>query len=279
MRPEPARLAAAMKRFTLLLQVLGAGAVSDTVCDEAGLQQSPPVCQRASQSGTAHMPTVFGGPATLGQCVYGHFHDQQSNYGGGASCWTGALFAFSGIVTRSPQSPPSQPPPPTPPSDPLVPTRAQDGTTSVNSDFVGWFVNGSYSVYLWGPSRHLRLGFGRDALADPEQDTVLEATNDVLLVKRGESAQIGVTWRDWRTIVGFVEGDAVAQMEETTGHGGSHRPPPPASLSLLSPPPPPLDAPSVLGRRLGEARLVRGLGRLLQRGQAVPLRRRNPSRR
>ena len=79
-RPEPARLAAAMKRFTLLLQVLGAGAVSDTVCDPAGLQQSPPVCQRASQSGTAHMPTVFGGPATLGQCVYGHFQDQQSNY-------------------------------------------------------------------------------------------------------------------------------------------------------------------------------------------------------
>ena len=64
---------------------------------------------------------------------------------------------------------------------------------------------------------------------------MLEATNDVLLVKRGESAQIGVTWRDWRTIVGFVEGDAVAQMEETTGHGGAPLPPP-SLLPLFHPP-------------------------------------------
>ena len=41
--------------------------------------------------------------------------------------------------------------------------------------------------------------------ADPAQDQILVATNDVLLVQRGTS-KIGVTWRDWSTIVGFVEG-------------------------------------------------------------------------
>ena len=88
---------------------------------------------------------------------------------------------------------------------------------------------------------------------------MLEATNDVLLVKRGESAQIGVTWRDWRTIVGFVEGDAVAQMEETTGHGGAppSPPPPPGAFALAPLPPthsmltrPPQPCPSLPSRLL-----------------------------
>ena len=168
-------------------------------CDPRGLARTPPVCMQPYQhqdqqgGGTAYLPNVFGGPSTLGNCAFGHFGE--GGYGGGGSCWTGSLFGFSGI----------------------------DGTTSVASEFVGWFVNGSYSVYLWGPARHLRLGFGPDASADPGLDTVLTATNDALLVttKRGAAtSKLGVTWRDWRTIVGFVEGPAAhVRLEELTGHG------------------------------------------------------------
>ena len=50
--------------------------------------------------------------------------------------------------------------------------------------------------------RSLRLGFGADASADEALDNVLVATNDVLLVQRGAS-RLGLTWLDWRTIVGF----------------------------------------------------------------------------
>jgi hypothetical protein len=172
------------------------------VCDPAGVKQTPPVCQQqqlATPRGgehalgeTAFLPNIFGGPATRGNCVYGHFG--AGGYGG-VSCWTGSLFGFSGV----------------------------DGPTSVASEFFGWFVNGSYSLYLWGPNRHLRLGFGPDAGADQAVDDVLVATNDALLVKTKQStssSQLGLTWRDWRTIVGFVEGpDAHVRLEELTGHG------------------------------------------------------------
>eukprot|EP01052_Picozoa_sp_SAG31_P025985 SAG31_NODE_2319_length_5944_cov_9.686056_7_plen_194_part_00 len=113
-------------------------------------------------------------------------------------------------------------------------------------------------MYIWGQQKHLRLGFGKDAGADAALDDVLVAvslriralerarartapttptthparpyflarevsvalppqTNDVLLVQRAES-QLGVTWRDWRTMVGFIHGDAHVQLEELTGH-------------------------------------------------------------
>ena len=65
---------------------------------------------------------------------------------------------------------------------------------------------------------------------------VLIATNDVLLVERDTPAainattssssapttsRIGVTWRDWRTIVGFVEGpDASVALQERIAGGG-----------------------------------------------------------
>jgi len=50
-----------------------------------------------------------------------------------------------------------------------------DGPTDTTSRFVGWFVNGSYSVYLWLPTaRQLYLGFSEqdEAGADPAQDNV-----------------------------------------------------------------------------------------------------------
>jgi hypothetical protein len=96
------------------------------VCDPRGLARTPSVCMRPYQhqdqqgGGPAYLPSVFGGPSTLGNCAFGHFGE--GGYGGGGSCWTGSLFGFSGI----------------------------DGTTSVASEFVGWFVNGSNSVYLSG---------------------------------------------------------------------------------------------------------------------------------
>ena len=91
-----------------------------------------------------------------------------------------------------------------------------DGPTDTTSRFVGWFVNGSYSVYLWLPTaRQLYLGFGEqdEAGADPAQDNVLVATNDVLLVERGGN-RIGVTWQDRTTIVGFVEGATRVALQE-----------------------------------------------------------------
>lgn len=54
-------------------------------------------------------------------------------------------------------------------------TFRRAGPTSVESEFVGWFVNGSYSVYIWGQEKHLRLGFGKEAGADPALDDVLVA--------------------------------------------------------------------------------------------------------
>jgi len=51
---------------------------------------------------------------------------------------------------------------------------------------------------------------------------VLIATNDVLLVQRNTS-RIGVTWRDWSTMVGFIEGPLVSgvSLEERVCDGES----------------------------------------------------------
>ena len=51
------------------------------------------------------------------------------------------------------------------------------------------------------------------------QDQVLVATNDALLVQRGAST-ISVTWRDWQTIVGTVEGPlARVALQEALPNG------------------------------------------------------------
>ena len=112
------RLLRAASVAALAVATTAAADPSAAVCDPAGLARSPPVCFQlqpqqtelrqtapaavpaggaASAANASHLPNIFGGPATLGQCVYGHFGGQQSNYGGGASCWTGALFGFSGV--------------------------------------------------------------------------------------------------------------------------------------------------------------------------------------
>jgi hypothetical protein len=170
------------------------------VCDPEGLAQSPPACFRRINSGPArHLPRVFGGPSTLGQCDFGQPGRQGGVFAG--SCWTGSLFGFSGVDGACPQD-----------------------HSCTGAQFVGWFVNGSYSVFLNTPEhRQLRLGFGPDAAADPDLDTVLVATNDALLVQRGDS-RIGVTWSGWRTIVGFVEGPdasvALHIINPAAPHGG-----------------------------------------------------------
>ena len=184
------------------------------VCDPAGLRQHPPACYMYQPDGTRaadgkstsarHLPNVYGGPSTLNQCIFGHPITQSGIFGGGSSCWTGPLFGFSGI----------------------------DGSTAgaTEAQFVGWFVNGSYSVFINTPTpRQLWLGFNaRGAAAeDSGLDEVLVATNDVLLVQRGAS-KIGVTWSNWHTMVGFVEGpDAAVALEELTNAKGSVDPPPP----------------------------------------------------
>ena len=78
---------------------------------------------------------------------------------------------------------------------PLVPLAAAgiDGQTSVASQFVGWFVNGSYSIHLWLPTKRRQLTLGFTTLpgsADLASDTVLVATNDALLVERGRCAAL-----------------------------------------------------------------------------------------
>lgn len=177
------------------------------VCDPAGLDQNPPTCWQQvrgpdtgaeSSVGVAHLPSKYGGPATVGQCVFGHPEAVNGIFGGGQSCWTGALFGFSGVDGACPED-----------------------FECTNNQFVGWFVNGSYSLWINTPTpRHLRLGFGPEFGADDTKDTVLIATNDVLLVQRGAS-RLGLTWLDWRTMVGFVEGpDAHFQLEELTGQSG-----------------------------------------------------------
>ena len=175
--------------------------VAARVCDADGLAQSPPACfRRLNASEPArHLPAVFGGPATLGQCDFGHPGTQGGIFSG--SCWTGSLFGFSGVDGACPRD-----------------------HACTGAQFVGWFVNGSYSVHLNTPKhRQLRLGFGPDASADPALDTVLVATNDALMVQRGTS-RIGVTWLDWRTIVGFVEGPdasvALHVINPAAPHGG-----------------------------------------------------------
>jgi hypothetical protein len=179
--------------------------IVERVCDPAGLALQPPECWAPSTGGAAvaatavsHLPNKFGGSSTVGQCVFGHPEAVNGIFGGAQSCWTGALFGFSGVDGACPK-----------------------GVECTNNQFVGWFVNGTYSLWINTPTpRSLRLGFGADASADEALDNVLVATNDVLLVQRGAS-RLGLTWLDWRTIVGFVEGpDAQAQLEELTGKGG-----------------------------------------------------------
>ena len=176
--------------------------VLEKMCDSRGLSEDPLSCWQGSPP--RYLPNVFGGPATLDQCVFGHPKPQQGIFGKGGSCSSGALFGFSGT----------------------------DGQTNSRSKMFGWFVNGSYSVHLWlNVPRLLRLGFGDDASADPSKDDVLVATNDVLVVQR-DTSSIGVTWRDWSTIVGFVEGPAAraVALEErvcdTAAGGCTHHTPP-----------------------------------------------------
>ena len=186
--------------------------VISRVCDPAGLEQHPPTCWQQRAGGPSirgaeaavgaaqrHLPSKYGGSATVGQCVFGHPEAVNGIFGGGQSCWTGALFGFSGVDGPCPED-----------------------FECTNNQFFGWFVNGSYSLWIDTPTpRHLRLGFGPELGADATQDTVLVATNDVLLVQRGAS-RLGLTWLDWRTMVGFVEGpDAHFQLEELTGQGHS----------------------------------------------------------
>lgn len=166
--------------------------VASVLCDADGLAESPRVCRR----GEKLMPNVYGGPATLNQCSFGSSTPGNSPEWGGASCWSGSLFGFSGI----------------------------DGQTSVESQFVGWFVNGSYSVHLWLPTkrRQLTLGFtSAPGAADAASDTVFIALNDALYVERGNdnSTGIAVTWADWRTIVGEIKGDAMVALEEENKAG------------------------------------------------------------
>jgi len=184
----------------LSLHSLRAVALSslDQVCDPRGLSEDPPSCWQGHPQ--RYLPNVYGGPATLDQCVFGH---PKLAHGIFNSCSSGALFGFSGI----------------------------DGPTNSASKMLGWFVNGSYSVHLFlSNPRFLRLGFGDDTSADPSQDQILIATNDVLLVQRGAS-KIGVTWRDWSTIVGFIEGPLAqtVTLEErvcdSNGLGSCQNPP------------------------------------------------------
>ena len=88
-----------------------------------------------------------------------------------------------------------------------------DGQTDTLSRMVGWYTEPAYSIYLWLPrARTLELGFFTEGCtencavsADPAQDKGVSATNDALVVERGDS-RLAVTWKDRHTIVGFVEG-------------------------------------------------------------------------
>ena len=111
-----------------LSSVLAAHSRLDQVCDPRGLSEDPPLCWQSSPR--RYLPNVYGGPATLDQCVFGHPKLARGIFN---SCSSGALFGFSGI----------------------------DGPTNSASKMLGWFVNGSYSVHLWlNNPRFLRLGFG-----------------------------------------------------------------------------------------------------------------------
>ena len=78
--------------------VLPAGAgnpspVSRRVCHPDGLAQDPPVCWIQDTDGFArHLPNVFGGPSTLGQCNFGHPGASSGSMSRGHSCWSGSLF-------------------------------------------------------------------------------------------------------------------------------------------------------------------------------------------
>ena len=100
---------------------------------------------------------------------------------------SGAIFAFSGI----------------------------DGKTNTSSQFVGWFTNDSYSIYFWLPQpRILKLGFLKTKFLGGESDNVIFATNDALLVENWAGSRVAVTWKNWHTVVGFVEGpDAYVHLE------------------------------------------------------------------
>lgn len=143
-----------------------------------GQGNDPPVCSLTQYP--RYWPNVYGGPAA----------SPGSYLGGSPSYSGGALFAFSGL----------------------------DGPTNTPSRFLGWFMDGSYSVLLWTPlQRALVLGFGANRSSDAAQDQVIVASNDVLLVERhpasGPASRLMVTWRDSSTIVGIVEGDASAALE------------------------------------------------------------------
>jgi hypothetical protein len=70
--------------------------VATSVCDASGLAETPRVCRR----GDAHLPNIYGGPSTLDQCSFGSTTPGNSPEWGGASCWSGSLFGFSGPSVR-----------------------------------------------------------------------------------------------------------------------------------------------------------------------------------
>jgi hypothetical protein len=90
--------------FTALLRTLAIALLSSTalgtqnhpvlshVCDATGLDQSPRHCSQ----GDRFLPSTFGGPSTLNQCIFGDPQPAGGIFGGGQSCWTGSLFGFSG---------------------------------------------------------------------------------------------------------------------------------------------------------------------------------------
>ena len=128
---------AAILLFAAAHAVSASGYGLDKVCDPRGLDdQTPPSCWKETANGTRrYLPNVYGGPATLDQCVFGQPAVRGGGvFGNGGSCSSGALFGYSGV----------------------------DGPTNSLSKMIGWFVNGSYSVHLWlGSSpRFLKLGFG-----------------------------------------------------------------------------------------------------------------------
>eukprot|EP00929_Paragymnodinium_shiwhaense_P112120 TRINITY_DN80375_c0_g1_i1.p1 TRINITY_DN80375_c0_g1~~TRINITY_DN80375_c0_g1_i1.p1 ORF type:complete len:1176 (+),score=130.90 TRINITY_DN80375_c0_g1_i1:88-3615(+) len=102
------------------------------------------------------------------------------------------------------------------PSGQIFALSGVDGSTHTPSTyppFVGLFMQENYSIHLWlERSQNIHLGF--DKSADPlALEEVLVSTNDVLLVKRGAS-RLGITWLDWQTMVGVLEGAASVSVQD-----------------------------------------------------------------
>ena len=158
-----------------------------------GLRNSPPVCGLTEHP--RMLPNVPGGSAAgvgSDMTIPNQFP-------------SGVLFAFSGI----------------------------DGQTDTPSRMMGWYSDHAYSVYLWlKRPRLLEVGFtaagcGGDncsvTAADPDEDEVVYATNDALMVRR-EGSRIAVGWQDMHTIVGFTDGPlAVASLRDASPNCGGDK--------------------------------------------------------